>query len=73
MLQIRDNVFKENLKTVSKKIEKDVLLCGNALTQQYCADLFLSMENERLEFYIFNQKKIEEGKVLGTKRSCQRK
>ena len=56
MLQIRDNVFKENLKTVSKKIEKDVLLCGNALTQQYCADLFLSMENERLEFYIFNQK-----------------
>ena len=71
MLQIRDNVFKENLKTVSKKIEKDVLLCGNALTQQYCADLFLSVENERLEFYIFNQKKIKKEKFSELKEAVR--
>jgi len=61
LLQIRDPI---NVKTMNdfadnEKIKYDTVLCGNTLTQQFVNDLYISVENERLQYLRLNQKKLK--------------
>ena len=61
MLQIRDPICKGNYQQfeINTRIEKDILLCANSLTQQYINDLYLSTENGRLDYIRFHQKQLK--------------
>ena len=61
MLQIRDPICKGNIQTfpINTRINKDVILCANSLTQQYINDLYLATENGRLDYIRFNQKQLK--------------
>lgn len=60
LLQIRDKVYVEVFKELGDiKIQYDTVLCGNALTQQFVDDLYISVENDRLLFLRLNQKKLK--------------
>ena len=55
VLQVRDNITGDN----QPKIVKDVILCGNGLTQQYICDLYIAYENDRLEWIRTHQKELK--------------
>ena len=58
-LQVRDPIFRTNKDSKSTKLIKDIILCGNGLTQQYVCDLYLAMENNNLNWIRSHQKEIK--------------
>jgi hypothetical protein len=61
ILQVRDAVNRRDLLQFvnQQKIKKDVILCGNSLTQQYICDLYIAYENDRLEWIRMHQKELK--------------
>jgi hypothetical protein len=59
ILQIRDNVHRRNIAQLQLKIVRDILLCGNALSQQYICDLYIALENDRLNYIRTHQDQIK--------------
>ena len=61
IVQIRDGVNSSNIDNFSpqQRIDQDIILCGNALTQQYICDLYIAVENDRLEWIRTHQKQLK--------------
>ena len=59
ILQVRDDISNRKKDSIAVKLEKDIVLCGNALTQQYICDLYIANENNNLEWLRLNQKTIK--------------
>ena len=57
ILQIRDNVHTTTIDM--RKIINDTVLCGNTLTQQYICDLYIAVENDRLQWIRTHQKELK--------------
>ena len=59
ILQVRDSIFRKGTKDGTKsKLEKDILLCANGLTQQFVCDLYIAIESNNLFWVNFHQKEI---------------
>ena len=60
ILQVRDSIFRKGTKDGTRpKLEKDILLCANGLTQQFVCDLYLAIENNNLFWVRSHQKEIK--------------